>query len=152
MLYQKKRYRLWVNFSLVMRFASVRLLLAMVTHLDLEFLNKCLDIIFNEKLDEEIYTKQLIIFEVKEISTKPVVKTSLICLSNHLDSGTSNLTKPSFLWFWMMEMDHCKYWSMGNLKALLWSPCWWRSIQPVDPSENIYLIKNKSNRSSIDSI
>lgn len=67
-----------MNFSLVMRFASVRLLLAMVTHLDLEFLNKCLDIIFNEKLDEEIYTKQLIIFEVKEISTKSVVKTSLI--------------------------------------------------------------------------
>lgn len=67
-----------MNFSLVVRVASVRLLLAMVTHLDLEFLNKCLDIIFNEKLDEEIYTKQLIIFEVKEISTKSVVKTSLI--------------------------------------------------------------------------
>ena len=59
------------TFSLVVRFFSIRLILAIVAHLDLELFQMDVKIAFlNGELDEEIYMDQLIGFEVKEQGIK----------------------------------------------------------------------------------
>ena len=54
------------TFSLVVKFALIRLILAIVTHLDLELYQMDVKIAFlNEELDEEIYMDQPMGFEAK---------------------------------------------------------------------------------------
>ena len=54
-----------------MRFVSIRLILAIVAHLDLELFQMDVKTIFlNGELDEEIYMNQPIGFEVKEQGRK----------------------------------------------------------------------------------
>ena len=55
------------TFSPVVRFVSIRLILAIVAHLDLELFQMDVKTAFlNGELDEEIYMDQPIGFEVKE--------------------------------------------------------------------------------------
>ena len=59
------------NFSPVVRFVSIRLIVAIVAHLDLELFQMDVKTAFlNGELDEEIYMDQPISFEVKEQGRK----------------------------------------------------------------------------------
>ena len=93
------------TFSPVVRFASIRLLLALVAHLDLELFQ--MDVktaILNGNLEEEIYMNQPIVLYRRVKKTKYVNLRDPYMVSNSLpDHGTSDSIKPSLrlalLWF-----------------------------------------------------
>ena len=66
MLYPKRMHRLLVKFSPLVRFTSIRLLLAIVTNLNLELHQMDVKTAFlNGELDEKIYMEQPVGFIVK---------------------------------------------------------------------------------------
>lgn len=100
------------TFSPVVRFVSIRLILAIVAHLDLELFQMDVKTAFlNGELDEEIYMDQPMGFQVKGQERK-------VC---HLKRSIYGLKKSSRQWyirlhqaiitmgFTMMEEDHCVY-------------------------------------------
>ena len=100
------------TFSPVVRFASVRLILAIVAHLDLELFQMDVKTAFlNGELDEEIYMDQPVGFEVKGQERK-------VC---RLQRSIYGLKQSSRQWYFrfhnsitsfgfeMIEEDHCVY-------------------------------------------
>ena len=68
---QRERIDYEETFSPIVRFVSIRLILAIVAHLDLELFQMDVKTAFlNGELDEEIYMDQPIGFEVKEQGRK----------------------------------------------------------------------------------
>ena len=86
------------TFSPVVRFVFIRLILAIVAHLDLELFQ--MDVkttLLNGELDEEIYMDQPIGFEVKEQWHKVYrLKHSIYGLKQALDNGISNFIRLLF--------------------------------------------------------
>ena len=86
------------TFSPVVRFVFIRLILAIVAHLDLELFQ--MDVkttLLNGELDEEIYMDQPIGFEVKEQGHKVYrLKHSIYGLKQALDNGISNFIRLLF--------------------------------------------------------
>jgi len=83
------------TFSPVVRFASIRLLLALVAHLDLESFQMDVKTVFlNGNLEEEIYMDQPIGFVSKGQEDKVCrLKRSYMISSNLPDHSTSNSMK-----------------------------------------------------------
>ena len=81
------------TFSLMVRFASIHLILAIVAHMDLELCQMDIKTTFlNGELDEEIYMNQS---SLKDKSAKFANSKDLfMVLSKHQDNGISNFIKP----------------------------------------------------------
>ena len=90
---QQERIDYKETFSLVVRFASIHLILDIVAHMDLELCQMDIKTTFlNEELDEEIYMNQS---SLKNKSTKFANSKDLfMVLSKHQDNGISNFIKP----------------------------------------------------------
>lgn len=112
------------TFSLVVRFASIRLILAIVTHLNLELFQ--MDVktaILNGELDDEIYMDQPVVFEVSGQERK-------VC---RLKRSIYGLKQSSRQWYFkfhkaiistgfkMMEEDHCEYVKQSGKSFLILS-------------------------------
>ena len=79
-------------FSPVVRITSIRLILAIVVHMDLELYQMDVKTVFlNGELDEEIYMDQPLCFEFKGQEHKVCkLKRSIYGLNKHLSNGTSS--------------------------------------------------------------
>ena len=111
------------TFSLVVRFASIRLILAVVSHLDLKLYQMDVKTAFlNGELDEEIYMDQPMGFEEK----RQECKVCKLCCSIY---GLKQSSRQWYLrfhraiisnGFTMVEEDHCVYvkWSKERFLIL----------------------------------
>lgn len=109
---QKKAIDYEETFYPVVRFASIRLILAIVSHLDLELFQMDVKTAFlNGELDEEIYMDQPIGFEVKGKEHK-------VCRLKHSIYGFKELSRQwyfrfhqtiTLIAFEMLDEDHCVY-------------------------------------------
>lgn len=116
LLYLERQYRLQGDFSLVIRFVRIHLLLAIITYLDLKSFQIDVNIAFlNGEIDKQIYKRQYIGFEVKENEHKVYcLKCSINSLRKCLASGTLGLIRPSTIGFKMREEDHYAYRKIKN--------------------------------------
>ena len=80
----------------MVRFASIRLILAIVSRMDLELYQMDVKTYFlNGELNEKLYMNQPLDFELKGQELKVCkLKRSIMVLRKHPDNGTSNFIKP----------------------------------------------------------
>ena len=121
---QKERIDYEDTFSPVVRITSVRLILAIVAHMNLKLYQMDVKIAFlNGELDEEIYMDQLLCFESKGQERKVCkLKRSIYCLKQASRQWNIKfhhaVLKDDFK---MMEEDHCVYLKCSNSGFVIFS-------------------------------
>jgi len=121
---QRERIDYEKTFSPLVIFVSIRLILAIVAHLDLKLFQMEVKTTFlSGELDEEIYTDQPIGFEVKEQGSKVCrLKRSIYGLKQASRQWYFKFHKAIIsIGFKMMEEDHCVYVKRSGKSLLILS-------------------------------